>query len=101
MDNSNSEAVDQNSKKSVKKVQSTEKQGESYDKMSPLQDEEIEKLNQKLLIMQNMPNNNIGLSHIFRRFREMDVPNQKQYVSTYIHTPEFRNCRTNYFFATL
>ena len=31
--------------------------------------------------MQNTPNNNIGLTLIFRRFREMDIENQKQYVS--------------------
>ena len=45
------------------------------------QDEEVEKLNSKLVVMQNTPNNNIGLTLIFRRFREMDIENQKQYVS--------------------
>ena len=45
--------------------------------MSQMQDEDIVKLNQKLMIMQNMPNNNIGLTLIFRRFREMDIANQK------------------------
>ena len=45
--------------------------------MSQMQEEDIVKLNQKLMIMQNMPNNNIGLTLIFRRFREMDIPNQK------------------------
>jgi len=49
--------------------------------INALKEEDIEKLNQKLMIMQNMPNNNIGLTLIFRRFREMDVQNQKQYVS--------------------
>jgi hypothetical protein len=45
--------------------------------INALKEEDIEKLNQKLMIMQNMPNNNIGLTLIFRRFREMDVQNQK------------------------
>ena len=43
--------------------------------MIKFQDEEVEKLNQKLIVMQNTPNNNIGLTLMFRRFREMDIEN--------------------------
>lgn len=32
---------------------------------------DIQKLNQKLNLMSQMPNNNIGLALIFRRFRMM------------------------------
>ena len=46
-------------------------------KVSQLKDDDIDKLNQKLMVMQNMPNNNIGLTLVFRRFREMDNLNQK------------------------
>ena len=43
---------------------------------------DISKLNHKLNLMSQMPNNNIGLAFIFRRFRSMEINQQKQFVST-------------------
>jgi hypothetical protein len=41
----------------------------------------VAKLDQKLYMMSQMPNNNIGLANIFRRFRMMTLEHQKQFVS--------------------
>jgi hypothetical protein len=42
---------------------------------------DISQLNHRLNMMSQMPNNNIGLALIFRRFSQMSVDEQKEYVS--------------------
>jgi hypothetical protein len=42
---------------------------------------DISQLNHRLNMMSQMPNNNIGLALIFKRFSQMSEEEQKQYVS--------------------
>ena len=46
---------------------------------------EVEKLASKLQMLQQMPNNNIGLTLVFKRFKYMTLEQQKSFVSTNGH----------------
>jgi len=56
---------------------------QDVNKRSILESIDMNKLNAKLNMMSQMPNNNIGLTLIFRRLRLMGQDQQKQFVSNF------------------